>query len=336
MQVAIVGAGAVGLNLAARLRLAGTSVRLIARRDDAARAIAREGIRLEDPATGRAHLAQVDVACGIAALRNLVHTPVLVCVRSGQTADLAAELSRVVPRAVVASAQNDVDNEALLARHFAEVIGIVVRQTCTRRDDRSVLATGAGRLVVGSHPTGMTRTAHALADCFEAAGFDVARSDAIGADKWLKLCVNFLSSVNALVVRSEHSHEAFVQLKQRLLEEARATFAAAGIRPRSCDGADRGIDAEIESLRAAWEAGTTARALPLYNACWAALSDPNRPLESDLHHRRLLELAARSGTPAPTHAVMLEAVLDAYQNRRGPECCSAGELLARAREAERA
>ncbi len=335
MQVAIVGAGAVGLNLAARLNLAGTAVRLITRREDAAGALARSGIRLEDPATGQTRVARPDVTCGVESLRGVESVPIVLCVRSGQTADLAAALSRIVPHAVVASAQNDVDNETLLARHFTEVIGVVVRQTCTRRDDRSVLATGTGRVVVGSHPSGLRAPACELADRFEAAGFDVGRSSEIGADKWLKLCVNLLSPINALVVREDHSGEAFIRLKVRLLEEAGATLAAAGITPRSCDGRDRSLGEEIAFLHASLAAGTTGRSLPLFNACWAALSDPNRPLESDVHHRRLLDLASRTRTPAPTHRVLLDAVLDAYRNRRGPECCSAGELLQRALEAER-
>lgn len=336
MDVAIVGAGAVGLNLAARLASTGTAVRLIVRREEAARRITREGIRLEDPATGRCVVARPAAVGGIESLGDDdAIPPIVLAVRVGQTSGLARTIADRLPDAVVASAQNDVDNEALLARHFASVIGMVVRQTCTRRDDRTVLATGSGRIVVGDHPGGFGDVAARLADRLEAAGFDVGRSRRIGDDKWLKLCVNGMSAVNALVRRDDHTGEAFVALKVQLLEEARAVLTAAGVTARSYDGRDRSLDEEIAFLRASVAAGTSARPLPLYNACWAALADPTRPLESDRFHARILDLAAGTGASAPTHRVVHDAVLAAYEQCRGPECHGADELLARVAQAGR-
>ncbi|HEM45782.1 MAG TPA: hypothetical protein ENO23_01930 [Alphaproteobacteria bacterium] len=124
-------------------------------------------------------------------------------------------------------------------------------------------------------------------------------------------------------------------LKIRLLREARAALAAAGIEAGSCDGRDRSIAEEIAALRAALADGSSLRALPLYNACWAALRDPARPLESDRHHRRILSLAARHGTAAPTHAVLLEALDHARATGAGPECLGAEALLRRAIARER-
>jgi 2-dehydropantoate 2-reductase len=306
------------------------------RRPAAARAIERDGLRLEDPATGETTRVRVEAAIPLGAPSDPRAGPVVVCVRSGETADVARRLAEAAPGAVVASAQNDVDNEELLAGHFARVLGLVVRQTCTLRSETHVLASGRGRLVLGRHPAGLDTAVHDLADRLEAAGFDVGRSPRIGADKWLKLCLNGTSSVNALVRRSDHLGDAFVTLKIRLLEEAGAALAAAGIEAASCDGRDRSIAEEIAALRAALARGTSLRALPLYNACWAALRDPARPLEADRHHRRIVDLAARVGTRAPTHAVLLEAVGHARATGAGPECLGAEALLDRAIARERA
>jgi ketopantoate reductase len=191
-----------------------------------------------------------------------------------------------------------------------------------------VLATGRGRIILGRHPRGVDATTARLAQAFEAADFDVTQSEDIAADKWLKLCVNTLSPVNALVRRSDHIHPAFVRLKIRLLVEARDTLRAAGVAAVSCDDRDRGLDAEIAHLEASLSDGSSVRDLPLYNAVWAALKDTAKPLEADEHHGRILEHAHASGCAAPTHANLRRIVVDTYAYGRGPELFGAAELLA--------
>ena len=333
MRVTIVGAGAIGLNLAARLSSGGTRIRLVTRRPAAAARLAREGIALEDAATGESRTQPIAEVTDLGRASDLDRDPLLICVRADETEALAEQLHAAAPGAIVASAQNDVDNEAVLARRFEPVIGVVVRQTCTLRDTCRVAATGAGRIVVGRHPGGASPVAAELADAFEAAGFDVGRSEAIGRDKWLKLVHNLMSSVNALVRKPDHTTEAFVALKVRLLEEAREALDAAGIEATSCDGRDRDIADEIAHLHASLADGTSVRHLPLYNACWAALRDPARPLEADAYHRRIVELAAAHGTRAPANAVLQGAVTEAYRSRLGPERLGAEALLSQVRAA---
>jgi 2-dehydropantoate 2-reductase len=128
------------------------------------------------------------------------------------------------------------------------------------------------------------------------------------------------------VRRADHATQAFVECKARLLEEARGVLAAAGVAARSCDGRDRSLDEEIRHQRASLAAGTSARALPLYNQVWSSLR-AGAPLEADAYHRRVLALARRHGVPAPLNERVLRLLLDARNRRRGPECLSAAELL---------
>jgi 2-dehydropantoate 2-reductase len=322
----IVGGGAVGLTLAARLARAGEPVRLVVRRPEAAAAIARAGVRLEDPASGESFQVAVPATAGIAGARDVGRGPVLVCARANDTEEVAAALAGVAPEAVVASAQNDVDNEEVLARRFRRVLGVVYRQTCTRVDDAFVRALGAGRMIVGAHPEGGGEDVEALAASLRRAGYDVGVSARIGEDKWLKLCVNLMSAPNALVVREDHATRAFVETKAHLLEEARAALAAAGIAARSCDGRDRSLDQEVDFQRAAIERGESGRPLPIYNQVWQALRS-GAALEADRYHRRILDLAARHGVSAPVNARVL-AVLEAVAREgRGPESVRAEELL---------
>ncbi len=328
-MIAVLGAGAVGLTVGARLARAGRRVLFVTRRAEAAAAIARDGVRLEDPASGESLCARdgVEAVCTVSAAGPRIgEGPVLVCVRATDTASVAEELSRAAPHAVVASLQNDVGNAAALAARFARVVGGVYRQTCTRTSDASVLALGAGRIVLGAFPQGRSTEAERLARELRAAGYDVGVSERIAADQWLKLAVNLMSAPNALVVRDDHETQAFADVKARLLEEARAVFAAAGIEARSCDGRDRSLDEETAFQRTALARGASARRLPVYNQVWSALRRGGA-LEADAYHRRVLDLAERHGIAAPQNARVLEAVCDAYAKGRGPECLRAADLL---------
>jgi len=323
----IFGAGSVGLVLGARLAHAGEHVLFVTRSAEAADRIEREGVRLEDPATGRAFIARARAAAGVeAAAARVGDGPVLVCTRSADSLQAARELKRVAGDAVVASAQNGVDNDALFARHFQRLQGVVVRQTCTRTAENAARATGDGRLVVGSWPAGCDDDALALADRFRRAGYDVGLSQDLAQDRWLKLCVNLMSAPNALIRREDHATKAFVQIKVRLLEEAKAAILACGVAAHSCDGRDRSLDEEIAHQGGALARGDSARALPLYNDVWSSLDRGLTP-EALGYHQRVLDLAARHGLPTPMNARVLEALRHAVAKRRGPESASAADLL---------
>jgi 2-dehydropantoate 2-reductase len=327
------GAGAVGLVVGARLARAGLPVLLVTRRPAAARVISELGVRIEDPSTGSAFEQRVAAVSGIeAAAERIEAGPVLFCMRSSDTAAAARALAAVAPEATVASFQNDVDNEALLAKQFPRVIGGCVRQTSTRTAENVAVAVGGGRVVIGAWPSGDAPAVHSFAEALRRAGYDVGVSQQILEDKWLKLCVNLMSAPNALIRREDHATPAFVEIKARLLEEARRILLAAGISARSCDGRDRSLEQEIAHQRASLAQGTSARALPVYNQVWAALRSGG-PVEADGYHRRMLELAAAHGIPAPQNARVLAALERAVQNALGPESLAAADLLVSEMEA---
>jgi 2-dehydropantoate 2-reductase len=180
--------------------------------------------------------------------------------------------------------------------------------------------------VVGDHPEGAGPAAKGLAAALRGAGYEVAVSPRIAEDRWLKLCVNLTSAVNALVVRPDHTTRAFVEAKARLLEEAAAVLDAAGIAARPCDAGDRTLAEEIAHLRASLAAGASARTLPIYNQVWQALANGG-PLEADLYHRRILALARRAAVPAPMNERVLEILLRQAASGAGPESVRAAELL---------
>ncbi|GAF91968.1 unnamed protein product [marine sediment metagenome] len=182
-------------------------------------------------------------------------------------------------------------------------------------------------MVVGLHPEGAAAEVDALAKDLRRAGLDVGVSSRIAEDRWLKLCVNLMSAPNALIRRADHDTREFVEVKARLLEEAREVLAAHRIVARSCDGRDRSLDEEIRHQRESLKRGTSARRLPLYNQVWSSLRS-DAPLEADGYHQRILELAAAGGIQAPVNARVLTKLVEAKSSRLGPECFSAAELLA--------
>jgi 2-dehydropantoate 2-reductase len=324
--IAILGAGSVGLVIGARLAASGARVLFVTRSELQAERIRSEGVAAADLTAGARCEARADAVAGSHRASRVLsaRTPVLICTRGAELAAATQALERsLLPVCLL----NDVPHEAALAQHFERVIGGVVRVTCTRRDARSAVCAGAGRIVLGDHPDGAGAATRALADSLRAAGFDVGLSERIGDDKWLKLCINLMSAPNALVRRSDHSTRAFVEVKARLLEEARAALAAAGIAARSCDGRDRSLDDEIRWQRESLERGRSARALPIYNQVWTALAGGGS-LEADAYHERILSLCAKHGLEAPVNHRVLEVLRAVARDARGPECISASELFA--------
>lgn len=331
--VVVVGAGAVGLVLAGRLAAAGVPVRVATRRPEVARSLLRDGVCVEDPATGRRSVAPVAGAGDLDAVagEGLFGAPVLLCGRRPEVARQAAHLAARTPSAAVFCAANGIGAEGELAGWLPRVGGVVVRPTCTLAGPTRALTTGRGRLVVGVHracrdPEGSARAAERLAGCLRAAGFDVGLSGQLEADRLLKLCVNLMSTPNALVRRDEHRDAAFVEVKVRLLEEAGAALAAGGRTARSCDGRDRDLGAEIRHLREGLARGTSARDLPLTNAVWSGLRE-GRPVETDVLHERVVAWAEAAGLAAPVNRRCARALAAARRERRAPGTASARDLL---------
>jgi 2-dehydropantoate 2-reductase len=329
-MLAVLGAGSVGLALAAQLAAAGRTVLVLARRPEAAAAL-RGGLVAEDPIAGGERRLRVEASASLAeASWAIGEGPVFVCTRLPDVAEAGRALARHAPEALAVAVQNDLVGGERLARELPRVVSAVWRQTSTRVGDDRVRFHGAARVVLGAEPGCDTAAeAAALARELAAAGLDAAASEHIREDQWLKLCVNLMSAPNALVRRGDHASAAFVELKARLLEEARDVLAAAGVRAASCDGRDRDLDAEIRFQRESLARGASARSAPLYNHVWTALREA-RPLEAGDYHRRILALAARHGLAAPQNARVLAALERALAEGLGPERLAARELLGEA------
>lgn len=322
-MITVFGAGAIGLTLAARLARAGTAVRVCTRRADDAALLARDGIHGEEPETGATWHASVYAEVGAPVGET---DWIFACVRSPQADEAARAIAARAPAATLVNVQNGVDGDARFASLGLPVIGAVIRQGCTRVAANRVRCMSKGRIAIGAFPEGAGAEVEAVAELLRGARYDVGVSSRIAEDRWLKLCVNLMSTPNALVRPDEHETRSFTEGKARLLEEARDVLRAAGVVARSCDGRDRSLDEEIEQQHHALERGVAARRLPIYNSLWQALRRGS-PIEADAYHRVVIELGRAHGVATPVNERALAAVERVVARALGPESLEAAEVL---------
>ena len=315
----VLGAGSVGLALAAQLAAAGREVTLLVRRSEAAASL-RAGLVAEDPVAGGERRLPVAATDDLAAaLTRSGDGAVFVCTREPDSEAVGRALARHGAGAAGGRGAERPDRRraprAARCRAWSRPSGARPRRAWPTT---ACASTAPRRVVLGAEPGCATAAdAAALARELAAAGLDAACSERIREDQWLKLCVNLMSAPNALVRPAEHTLPAFVELKARLLEEARDVLAAAGIRAASCDGRDRDLEQEIRFQRASLEGGGSARRAALYNHVWTGLRE-GRAIEAEAYHRRILALAGTHGVPAPANARTLAALERAVRERLGP------------------
>lgn len=182
MQIAIMGAGAVGSYYGALLARAGHAVTLIGRAAHV-EAIHHKGLMLET-ASGRETF-EVTASTSVSALKDA--ELVLFCVKSTDTETAGAAMAPVLSdAAVVMSLQNGVDNASRLAAILGrEVIPVVVYAAVAMAGPGHARHHGRGELALGASPMSET-----LARLFHDAGIPAKVSDNVIGMLWAKLVIN--------------------------------------------------------------------------------------------------------------------------------------------------
>ncbi len=231
MRIGIVGAGAIGLTLAAALAAAHDVV-VLARRDEVVQAIARDGIALVD-AGGAVRRAAVRATADPRAFAD--RDAVLVAVKAFATRAALAPLRGVLAaHALVVSVQNGLDNaaEALAALPGARVVAGSTMQGAIGLGPGRVQPIGRGATVF-ARDAGAAPSSDELAAAFAAAGLDAQVVDDIALVLWRKLVVN--AAINPLGALARRTNGAvgsdpdLVPLARALVAEAAAVAAAEGV-----------------------------------------------------------------------------------------------------------
>jgi 2-dehydropantoate 2-reductase len=312
MRIAIVGAGAIGGYVGAKLSLAGEQVTFLARGANL-EAIRRAGIKLvlSDGRELVASEVQATADYAAAGPQDLV----IVAVKAHQLAAVAADLPRLLgPQTAIVTMQNGipywyfcghggqfegrclsaVDPQGVCLRHILpeRVIGCVVYPAAVLAAPGVIQHIEGDRFPVGELDGSTSERVRMVSQCLTRAGFQSPVLDNIRAEIWLKLWGNLafnpISALTRATLAQICQYPPTRQLAAAMMSEAQAVAGKLGITfrvpiERRIAGAER-VGNHKTSMLHDLEAG--------------------RALETEALLGSVLELARMTQTPVPT----LEAV----------------------------
>jgi 2-dehydropantoate 2-reductase len=318
MRFVVVGAGAIGGVVGARLAQHGQDVVLVARGAHGD-TVARHGLTLRTPQ--ETVTLRIPVVSSVADLEWRDDDVALLAVKSQATVGALDELADVVPEHTpIVCLQNGIENERQALRRFPNVYGVPVLSPTGYLDPGVVEAYAVrttGILDVGRYPHGSDPTAHAISATFAAAGFvSEVRADVMRW-KWAKLLVNLGNAAEALCGNGDDAH----RLAIRATNEGREVLAAAGIdavTPEE-DAARRG------DLLAVGEVGALPRA---GGSTWQSLARGTGGVETDYLTGEIVLLGRLHGVPTPLNRTLQRLVRRAVRERLGPGAFTEQQVLA--------
>jgi 2-dehydropantoate 2-reductase len=251
-RIGVVGAGAIGGWIAARLALAGEQVSLLAR-GETLDALRRDGLRLtrgEDTAEVAVHASDDPAGLG-------VQDVLVIAVKAPSLAD-AAEAARpmIGPETLIVPMLNgvpwwftieplvsvDPGGRIAAALPGERIIGCVVHAACSRPEPNHVVVKHADKLILGEIDGGTSDRIRELGSLFERAGIKVDASDNVRRAIWYKLWGNATINPLSALTRST-ADRLLAELHVRAFTlDAMAELAAIGAAigcPISESGDDR-------------------------------------------------------------------------------------------------
>jgi 2-dehydropantoate 2-reductase len=294
VRIGIVGAGAIGLAFGAALVRAHDVV-VLARRSAVAETIARDGLEVDDGGEVRHVAVRVTTDPSAFADRDAV----IVAVKTHATADALAPLRGVLlPRALVATVQNGIDNVDAVREALPGARAIAGSTT------QGVVSLGDGRVRMVNRGTTTfvrddtaTPTSDELAAAFVAAALDARVAGDVGLLLWRKLvivaAINPLGALTGSTNGAVVSDPDLVPLARALATEAATVALAEGVDPGD----------PWAALEAAARATAANRNSMLQDL------DAGRPTEIDAISGAILRRARTHGIAVPFTETMLRLVL---------------------------
>jgi 2-dehydropantoate 2-reductase len=217
MRILMVGAGAVGGFLGARLVCVGENV-TFAVRGERARVLCEQGLAIHGP-QGDEHVALAHVA----ALEELTgpFDLILVAVKWPALETVADELARLLaPHGVVAPLLNGVDSEDVVARYVGaqRTIAAVAYMSAGSKGANELYAHGATRVGFAPYRPGQEANVEELARLFERAGIPARRFADARTMLWEKMIWN--APYNALCALTRKNAGTVTERMPELLRDA--------------------------------------------------------------------------------------------------------------------
>jgi 2-dehydropantoate 2-reductase len=302
MRYIVVGAGAVGGTIGARLFQSGHDVLLIARGAHY-EALRTRGLRLITPHSDET--VDVPVADGPVPCRD---DDVLVLATKSQ--DTVAALDPWPRHLPVVCAQNGVDNERTALRRFGRVYGMCVWLPALHTEPGTVAAYSSprsGLLHVGCYPHGADELAKQLATDLDGSRFVSLPSTDVMRWKYGKLLGNLGNAIEALAGNGPGVEEVMAQARAEgahVLEEAGITYST----PQ-----------EERDMR-----GDQVRLLPIGGqgrhggSSWQSLAKGSGSIEADYLNGEIVLLAREMGIATPANEVLQREANRFARERREP------------------
>jgi 2-dehydropantoate 2-reductase len=318
MRFVVLGAGAIGGVLGARLHAAGRDVVLIARGPHLD-AIREHGLRVLDPSGD--HAFRIPAVADARELALGEDDVVLLAVKSQGTLDALESLEG--SGAAIVCVQNGVDNEREALRHTERVYGVCVMCPGGHLEPGVVIAPSApitGLLDIGRYPEGTDDLAEQVAEAFRSATYEsIVRPD-IMRWKYRKLLVNLGNAVEALCGRGVVDGE----LARMARAEGKACLQAAGIPHVSAE--------EDEARRAGKLAARSVRGTARIGSSTVQdLARGTGAVETDYFNGEIALLGRLHGVPTPANVLLQELMGVLVRGEREPGSFAEPELLARLR-----
>ena len=322
-KVCVVGAGAIGTFIGARLSLNGCRVTAFARGATAA-SLRAHGFRLVQG--GALVTAPVAVAEDTAGLGE--QDLVVLAVKGPSLAQVAEKVPSLLgPRTVVLAAMNGVpwwffqeatgawggmrltsiDPEGRIAAAIPgrHIVGCVVHATCSVMEPGLVRHGFGNGLIIGEPSGTVSARVEALAARLTAAGFDTTVTERIQADIWYKLwgnmTMNPISALTGATCDRILDDPLLNRYTLAIMAEAAAIGAKIGC-PISQSGEDR---------------NAVTRKLGAFKTSMLQDVEAGRPLEIDALLTAVTEIGERVGVPTPSTDALLGLVRVFSEARRG-------------------
>jgi 2-dehydropantoate 2-reductase len=330
MRYIIIGAGAIGGTIGARLLQNGNEVVLTARGAHLA-ALQDGGLRFATPDT----VVTLPVQA-VGGPEELSLRPDDVLILAVKTQDAVSALDAWAWQPVggggVAShdlpvfcALNGVASERLALRRFRRVYGVCVWLPAAHLEPGAVDAQGSpmtGLVPVGQYPAGADDTAREVAADLAASTFLAPVREDVMRLKYTKLLGNLGNAVEAVcgpAAGSGGSAAAVPGLRQRARDEGAAVLAAAGISYAS--------QSELEALR-----GDQVQIMPVRGgrrgggSSWQSLTRGTGTIEADYLNGEIVRLARQHGIPAPVNELLQRLANQFAAARRAPGTVTPDEM----------
>jgi 2-dehydropantoate 2-reductase len=318
------GAGAIGCWVGGKLLAAGEDV-LFVGRERIKTELEAHGLLLGDLAGPEVRIAKEKLRVATKA-SALAGCDVILCsVKSGQTAEVAAEMPA---GATVVSLQNGLRAaDTLRSRLGDRALGAVVGFNVISKGEGEFRRTTTGPLVIESHPR-----VESMVRALRSVGVESELAKDIRSVQWAKLVMNLNNAVSALSGAPTTAllfSPGYRRVLRAMMSEALSVMRAAGIRP-----------ARLGPVPTTWFPHLLALPTGVLKIVASAQLkiDPEArsSMYEDLARRRLTEvddlngeivrLAEKMGVPAPLHRRAVELVHEVEKKGEGSPNLSAEDL----------